>query len=199
MPYTDKAKSAARIMESKRVRRLPVIDANKRMVGMLAPGAHLSRSIAEDGSQSDQGSFGSSPVRLGSGPNDARRDTQSEGLPDAPHSDPERQSSDRYLRDCVSATPYHDISSTRLSQRIPEFPPTPASQFGLRHLGEGATFPAPARSSLIPLLSDNQAKCSKIAAKWQAESRMSSILRKKSTGSPAIKPNVSSNAVTTRR
>jgi hypothetical protein len=42
---------------------------------------HLSRSIAEDGSQSDQGSFGSSPVRLGSGPNDARRDTQSDGLP----------------------------------------------------------------------------------------------------------------------
>jgi CBS domain-containing protein len=35
---TDKAKTAARIMESKRVRRLPVIDANKRMVGMLALG-----------------------------------------------------------------------------------------------------------------------------------------------------------------
>ena len=35
---TDKAKNAARIMESKRVRRLPVIDANKRMVGMLALG-----------------------------------------------------------------------------------------------------------------------------------------------------------------
>jgi CBS domain-containing protein len=35
---TDKAKSAARIMESKRIRRLPVIDANKRMVGMLALG-----------------------------------------------------------------------------------------------------------------------------------------------------------------
>ena len=35
---TDKAKSAARVMESKRVRRLPVIDANKRMVGMLALG-----------------------------------------------------------------------------------------------------------------------------------------------------------------
>ena len=82
--------------------------------------------------------------------------------------------------------------------RIPEFPPTPASQFGLRHLGEGATFPAPARSSLIPLLSDNQAKCSKIAAKWQAESRMKFNTSQKSTGSPAIKPNVSSNAVTTR-
>jgi CBS-domain-containing membrane protein len=35
---TDKAKNAARIMESKRIRRLPVIDANKRMVGMLALG-----------------------------------------------------------------------------------------------------------------------------------------------------------------
>ena len=31
---TDKAKNTARIMESKRVRRLPVIDANKRMVGI---------------------------------------------------------------------------------------------------------------------------------------------------------------------
>ena len=76
---TDKAKNAARIMESKRVRRLPVIEQED---GRHARSwRHLSRSVAEDGSQSDQGSFGSSPVRLGSGPNDARRDTQSEGLP----------------------------------------------------------------------------------------------------------------------
>ena len=34
----DSSKSAARIMEGKRVRRLPVIDGNKRMVGMLALG-----------------------------------------------------------------------------------------------------------------------------------------------------------------
>jgi CBS domain-containing protein len=87
---TDKAKNAARIMESKRVRRLPVIDANTRHRRKQEDGRHarswrhLSRSVAEDGCQSGQGSFGSPPVRLGSAPNDARRDTQSEELPDAP-------------------------------------------------------------------------------------------------------------------
>jgi CBS domain-containing protein len=35
---SDDASGAARIMEGKRVRRLPVIDANKRMVGMLSLG-----------------------------------------------------------------------------------------------------------------------------------------------------------------
>ena len=35
---SDDASEAARIMESKKVRRLPVIDANKRMVGMLSLG-----------------------------------------------------------------------------------------------------------------------------------------------------------------
>src|ERR1700736_4641216 len=56
---TDKAKSAARVMDSKRVRRLPVIDANsKQEDGRHACSwRHLSRSIAEDGSQTDQGSF----------------------------------------------------------------------------------------------------------------------------------------------
>ena len=35
---SDNASEAARIMETKKVRRLPVIDANKRMVGMLSLG-----------------------------------------------------------------------------------------------------------------------------------------------------------------
>jgi CBS domain-containing protein len=35
---SDDATEAARIMESKKIRRLPVIDANKRMVGMLSLG-----------------------------------------------------------------------------------------------------------------------------------------------------------------
>ena len=35
---SDDASEAARIMESKKVRRLPVIDGNKRMVGMLSLG-----------------------------------------------------------------------------------------------------------------------------------------------------------------
>ncbi len=35
---TDSVDDAARLMESKKVRRLPVIDANKRMVGMISLG-----------------------------------------------------------------------------------------------------------------------------------------------------------------
>jgi len=35
---TDDVKAAARLMESKKIRRLPVIDENKRMVGMLSLG-----------------------------------------------------------------------------------------------------------------------------------------------------------------
>ena len=44
----DKLKDAVHLMEEKKVRRLPVIDSKKRMVGMLALGdlAHVSREMA---------------------------------------------------------------------------------------------------------------------------------------------------------
>jgi CBS-domain-containing membrane protein len=59
---SDAASGAARIMENKRVRRLPVIDANKRMVGMLSLGdiSHAASQRTTAGNR--EGLLGSSPL-----------------------------------------------------------------------------------------------------------------------------------------
>jgi hypothetical protein len=144
-------------------------------------------------------------VRLGSGPNDARRDTQSEGLPDAPHSDPERQSSTGICGTACPQRRYHDISSTRLSHGFLSFlPPQRASLVcgtseKERHsrLRRGLLL-SPSCPTIPREISMRDDKHKRGAARSQQSCRRRARMKfntsQKSTGSPAIKPNVSSNA-----